>query len=89
MIGGSVGNGKVTTQHSGMAKGAGVDLSVSMPMPIPVQLVNLDQLALMNMDQEQELQNLGMFKDLTGALGAGAQLGGQIWQAADPNSFNK
>ena len=42
-----------------------------------------------NMEQEQELQNLGMFKDLTGALGAGAQLGGQIWQAADPNSFNK
>ena len=36
-----------------------------------------------------QLQNLGLFKDLTGAIGAGAQLGGQIWQAADPNSFNK
>ena len=50
MIGGNVGNGPVTTSHSGMAKGAGVDLSVSMPMPMPV-MMNLDELDLMNLNQ--------------------------------------
>ena len=56
MIGGNVGNGPVTTQHSGGAKGAGVKVDVSMPMPMPV-MMNLDEFDLMNLD-ELNLMNL-------------------------------
>ena len=67
--------------HEGKKIMNGINQGAKIAEKLPVPFIN--------MEQEEELQNLSMFKDLTEAIGAGAQLGGQIWQAADPKSFNK
>ena len=36
-----------------------------------------------------QLQNLGLFGSLAGAIGEGAKLGGSIWEAADKKSYDK